>query len=314
MARNIVIGVPAYRGWPWLSDALRSIQNQTHRDFEVRISVDGSDERSAECCRPFLADPRFQMIVQQTRLGWIGNANWLISRAGRDYFCYHQQDDLIEPSYYETLVAQAEREPEAAAVYSDVRWIGARQAVEAQPTIRGAPIERVLAQIANMHWIPFLGLIRSEAVAAAGLLRFTLPDSYSEDVVWIARLALGGHLVRVPQVLYLKRLHEDCTHTQWFKWTLEQKRVAWIRMCLGLLRAGLRAAQTDAERARVLFAVRDRLINNSDRRALVQPTHDAGAQRLTKDFLAQAEQEGICTVRRSDQGHVVVQTGPAAFD
>ena len=69
-AHLINVGVSIFRGWQHLEEALRSLQAQTFTNFKAVISVDGADLRSAELCRPFLADPRLQMVVHQQRLGW----------------------------------------------------------------------------------------------------------------------------------------------------------------------------------------------------------------------------------------------------
>src|SRR2546422_8779875 len=98
---TVTIGVPVYRGELFLEETLWSIQNQTHRDIEVIISLDGPDPASKEICLPFLKDGRFRLVVQPQNLGWVGNINWLMSRVESPYWCYHQQDDLIDPRYIE---------------------------------------------------------------------------------------------------------------------------------------------------------------------------------------------------------------------
>ena len=62
---TVTLGVPAYRGEAFIADTLASVQAQTHRDLEVLVSVDGPDPATEEACRPFLADPRFRLVVQR---------------------------------------------------------------------------------------------------------------------------------------------------------------------------------------------------------------------------------------------------------
>jgi len=84
---SVTIGVPVYRGERFLAETLLSIQRQTHATFQVIMSVDSPDPVCEEICAKFLDDPRFRMVVQPKRLGWVGNLNWLLSQA-TDGFWY----------------------------------------------------------------------------------------------------------------------------------------------------------------------------------------------------------------------------------
>ena len=112
MAKRITVGVPVYRGADQVATALRSLQQQTFQDFDVVISIDGNDEASAEACQPFLADPRFRMVVQPERLDWYGNFNWLLGQELHEFFCYRQHDDTTAPEFFEVLLRAADANPE----------------------------------------------------------------------------------------------------------------------------------------------------------------------------------------------------------
>src|SRR5436190_1215596 len=122
--KTVTIGVPVYRGELFLEETLRSIQQQRHGDFRAIISIDGSDPASEAICQPFLKDERFELVVQPENLGWVANINWLMERVESPYWCYQQQDDLIDPRYLEVLIDYAQRAPEAAVVYCDIETFG----------------------------------------------------------------------------------------------------------------------------------------------------------------------------------------------
>jgi glycosyltransferase involved in cell wall biosynthesis len=69
---RITVGLPVYNGTDLIGKCIECLQQQTCGDFEAIISVDGNDEETAAVCRPFLADPRFRMIIHRDRLdlGW----------------------------------------------------------------------------------------------------------------------------------------------------------------------------------------------------------------------------------------------------
>jgi len=156
LSKYITVGMPLYRGKNQVADALRSLQAQTFTNFEVIISVDGADEDSAEACRPFLADPRFRMVVHPERLDWFGNFNWLLQQPMGDFFCYRQHDDTTAPEFFEKLIEVAHVRPDAAAVYADCQWQGGRSDLEIAPSIEGDTLHRLRQFIEQKEIHPIL--------------------------------------------------------------------------------------------------------------------------------------------------------------
>ena len=75
MSEHVTIGVPVYRGERWLEETLHSVQQQSHRDLDVIMSIDGPDPVCEAICERFLTDSRFRLVVQPVRLGWNGNVS-----------------------------------------------------------------------------------------------------------------------------------------------------------------------------------------------------------------------------------------------
>ena len=88
-------------------------------------------------------------------------------------------------------------------------------------------------------------------------------DNFAADTVWMARQALVGDLVRVPHALYRKRYHADNTHMQWFAWSYKRRMTAWIRHCLDMLAAALKASNIQSERRMLHRAARMRLLQRT---------------------------------------------------
>jgi glycosyltransferase involved in cell wall biosynthesis len=307
---HITVGVPVYHSWDIVAETLNSVQHQTFRDFTVVISVDGGDERSANACRPFLTDSRFVLHVQTQQHGWAGNINWLLARMQGAFFCYMQHDDRIDPGYLEALVAAATMHPHAAICYSDLAWIGNRGGVEAQPSMTGTPLDRAMAHIDQLPWIPFRGLVRASAARAAGLLRIDEHDSYAEDVVWLTRVARSGEFVRVPQTLYFKRDHGENRHRKWFQWEYGPRRAAWLAFCVALLDAALPSASNDAERLELARLVFNRLVGRKKEPMLFRPRTQTEYEQIIDDFFVKAEAEQVCRMRRDPATNRRIVTFP----
>jgi len=87
------------------------------------------------------------MVVQNERLDWVGNFNWLLQQDLREFFCYRQHDDTTAPEFFEVLLQAADKEPNAAAIYCDCQFSGGRDDIEIAPSIKGEPLERMLHYI-----------------------------------------------------------------------------------------------------------------------------------------------------------------------
>jgi glycosyltransferase involved in cell wall biosynthesis len=253
-----------WRGADYVGETLESVLKQRGVDLRVSISIDGADESSAAACRPFLADRRVTLVVQSARLGWVANSSAVLAAAAAsaaDYACVQPHDDLLDDDYLATLVDTAEARPGAAVVYSDIQCFGSYSAVLEQPTVAGPAMQRQL-ELMQQYFaaVSYRGLIRASALPSILPMIGNPYDDYYADVVWIARQALVGDLVRVPQTLYRKRYHPGNTHMRWFAWSAQRQMAAWLMHCVDMLAVALQAARTRRDRARLHRAARLRFV------------------------------------------------------
>jgi glycosyltransferase involved in cell wall biosynthesis len=254
-------GVPGYRGEAFMAETLASLQAQSCADFEVLISLDGPGPALEAVCRPFLDDPRFRLVVQPERMGWVGNLNWLMERTSTPYWLYQQQDDVLEPTYLEVLLTEAERMPEAAVVYCDIVTFGTIDARLSQPSVGGSPVGRQLTLIQDHHSaVAFRGLTRTDALHATGRIRPNGAGCFSSDTLWMSSIARSGELVRVPEPLYRKRYHDANEHSRWARWPDDERARAWRLHCAQQLDEALLVDATVAERRLLWSAVLTRLV------------------------------------------------------
>lgn len=250
---TVTLGVPAYRGEAFIADTLASVQAQTHRDLEVLVSVDGPDPATEEACRPFLADPRFRLVVQPENRGWVGNFNWLVDRAETPFWCYLQQDDLLDPTYLEALVRTARSHPDASVVYCDMQTFGDREQPVTMPSVGGSSSGRQLALLYDHHAaVALRGLCRLQSLRDAGRLRRNEVDDFASDTVWMSAMARAGELVRVPETLYRKRFHDANVHTAWARWPEEKRLRGWVVHCAAMLDEAM-LCEADVDERRLLY-------------------------------------------------------------
>src|SRR5262245_5818046 len=262
MRERVTIGVPVYRGEMFVEETLRSIQQQTYREFEVIISVDGPDAICEELCTKFLDDSRFRLVVQPERRGWVGNLNWLLSQVTTDYWYFHQQDDLTADNYLQTLVDHARRNPAAALVYCDLVPFGRVEGPFAQPpSVTGKTAFTRQMTMLHEHFpaFAFRGLTRAAALREAGPVPNNDVNNFGVDIAWLTGIARFGELHHVPLPLYRKRYHANNTESAWWAWPKEQRLNAWPRHCADMLGQALHIEGTAAEQRLLWLAAVERL-------------------------------------------------------
>jgi hypothetical protein len=206
---KVTLCVPVWNGEAFVEETLESARTQTLTDISILVSVDSSDDRSAEICSAFAArDPRFEVVVQPARLGWVGNVNWLLRHVQSEYASILPHDDVIMPSYLERLVEELENRPEAILAFCDLRTFGEEERLRIGPAATGDLFTRIVDFLcANTVAEAWRGVFRAKVLKQGCYLEEV--NGAAADQVWLFRLAIEGNLVRVPQVLYSKRLHAE---------------------------------------------------------------------------------------------------------
>jgi glycosyltransferase involved in cell wall biosynthesis len=278
--------VPVYKGAELIPKALDCLQRQTFGDFEVIISIDGNDAESVAACRPFLTDPRFRMVVHPERLDWVGNFNWLLQQDLKEFFCYRQHDDTTAPKFFEVLLRVANKEPHAAAIYSDCRMSGGRNDIEIVPSIKGEPLDRMFQYIARLPYlgapVPIRGLIRSVAIRQAGLVRSDEFRAAWQVLGWLANLLRGGNFRRVPEPLYYRLDH---AHSYTREYWIPEHRASWTTLFTGLLDAAMRLCRAPEERLFFQQFILDRII-------AYPPIQSDSTEKLIAECLERLRYEG----------------------
>ena len=250
--------VPTYNGEAFVAETLASLAAQTYPALRVLVSDDASTDGTAAICASVAgADPRFTLVRQPARLGWIGNSNALLARADAEYAFFATHDDLFAPTYVERTVAALAERPDAVLAYTDTVSFGADgESVRktGERTVRpGTRVQRGLRYVVggdNGRWIPMRGVARTAVLRGVGGLRAWRGREYEADGRFLFRLHLLGPFVRVAEALCHKRRHDGALHDSW-----PHRRVRYIAQHAAYAREVLDADLRPRERATLLAAV-----------------------------------------------------------
>lgn len=187
--------MPVYNAVEHLLDTVRSVLNQTERDFELIMVDDGSTDDSLALMLSFASeDDRIKLVSQKNR-GVSGARNLGIGLARGSLVAFMDADDLWNVDKLATHRSFHAKNSNIVASYAKVAFMQHNALHDHQAktfsTVRSGPlsIDQVIAEnpVCTMSNL----VINNDIVQSIG--KFEAEMSYAEDQEWIARLISKGH-------------------------------------------------------------------------------------------------------------------------
>ncbi|MBZ9670911.1 glycosyltransferase family 2 protein [Mesorhizobium sp. ES1-3] len=214
--------VPCHNAAAFISRTLDSLASQTWPNLEILIGEDRSTDTTPQIVAKFAAgDRNVRVLNRQHNLGWLRNTNDLMASAEGELMFFAFHDDVVDPTYVETLVRALQDNPSAVLAYSDVEVIevngdSATSTFDRLSGLHGS-LSRglVMAQQPHGWWVPNRGLFRAWAFHRSGGIKPNSQGEYCADWTWLLHLSLLGAFVRVPQVLCHKYYRTGSISKAW---------------------------------------------------------------------------------------------------
>jgi glycosyltransferase involved in cell wall biosynthesis len=197
---HLTVVVPAYGVAHLLGEALRSLQAQTCSDWEAIVVDDGAPDDVAGAVQPFAGDPRIRFL--QTDNGGLSVARNRAAAAARaPWVALLDGDDIYEPRYVETMLAEIERDPAVDFVTCDATYFGADRQGQLFSSYNAQSGPLTLARVIRRDFNVFVGCtIRRDALLGVGGFDQELRSVEDLDL-WMRLLAAGHRGVLLPQPL-----------------------------------------------------------------------------------------------------------------
>ena len=120
---KISIGLGVYNEEKLVSRMIKSILNQSHKNFELIISDDCSTDNTYNLCQKFaLQDSRIKLYSQNINIGVVKNLDFLLKSSKFDYFIYLAGDDYISENYLEENLKNLMKNPDCACSAGSHVW------------------------------------------------------------------------------------------------------------------------------------------------------------------------------------------------
>jgi len=195
--------IPVYNRRRMLVDALRSVAEQTFRDYEVIVVDDGSSEDLSGAWNDLPLDVHYIKIEHS---GVAAARNRGLDAAVGRYVAFLDSDDTWMPRHLEAAIATLERDDRFGLAYHPSLEVGP----DGTPVRRGRLVEypsgRVVGALFAYDFIPTSSVVcRRVLFDRAG--RFDSAVVPSEDYDMWLRLSLLCQFAAIPEPLAVRRLH-----------------------------------------------------------------------------------------------------------
>ena len=209
--KQVAILMASFNGARFIGEQLRSIADQTHGDWSLWVSDDGSSDATVELVAAFAADHRHRGISVRRGLGKGSTLNFLSLVCDReivaDYYALCDQDDVWLPEKLERAVSAIGGHGEVPALYgartiiatADLNPTGLSPVFRKPPDFRNALVQ----SIAGGNTMVFNRAAR-DLLCAAGIEAEPVCHDW-----WLYQLisGAGGIVIYDPEPVLLYRQH-----------------------------------------------------------------------------------------------------------
>lgn len=202
---KLTVLMALYNGGEYLQHSLRSVLEQTYRDFEFLIINDRSTDNSLETIASF-RDQRIKINHNPSNIGQTGSLNVGLKLASGGYIARMDADDIAFPHWLERQMAFIERAPDYSVVSTQALVIDEKNRIKKSykpPSLQEDIVLRALVASPINHVGAFLK--KKDVLEAGGYdERYKTAADYD---LWGKLLRNGRKITAIDEILVAIREH-----------------------------------------------------------------------------------------------------------
>ena len=203
----ISVVMATYNHENYLRESIQSVLSQTHSNFELIIVNDNSSDASDEIIRQFAnEDDRIVHISNDRNLRQSGARNKAIKIARGEFIVIVDSDDVCSSDRFEKQLNHFSEYPECDVLGTSYSIFFGTKVDECQSVV-SANIDDIYSGQPLVHNPTCM--IRRSVFVAHGSFNSKYDDAEDYEL-WSRWYAQGINFNNLPDVLYKKRIHEDC--------------------------------------------------------------------------------------------------------
>ncbi len=234
---RVSIVIPTYNRGCALEPTIRSVIQQTYRDWELIIYDDGSTDDTLAVARAYTEDPRVRVVTAPNMgVAAARNAGYAETDRQTPYVIFLDHDDVWEPDALTTMVEQLDSHPEWPSVHCTARCVDAHGNPVPGDTLTDVLRHRKgfdngrLVEIPPDQPTPFAAFVYHTWAVTPGthLVRRRILDDVglfdpavvpADDADLVTRVARRGDIGFVDRPLLRWRRHADALTHQSGNWS-----------------------------------------------------------------------------------------------
>lgn len=197
--------IPCYNDERYINDAIRSVKNIKHKEWECIIVNDGSTDKSEDVILKSIEnDNRFRLVTTENN-GVAKARNFGLSLASGDYCMFLDSDDILDSEYPAMAMRWMEKHPECPLYFGGVKCVG------------------IINESIFPKWNGYDALLKEPCVFISAVLKKERAleiggfspdfDAFEDYEFWIRYLHKNSDNVkRVPVVMCTYRTRLDSRH------------------------------------------------------------------------------------------------------
>lgn len=189
----------------FFEEAIRSVLEQTYKNFEIIVIDDCSD--SSNCTLPILSDQRIRIYKNNTNLGLAASRNKGISLSGGKYIAIMDTDDICSPDRLERQVDYMEKHLNVVCSGSYVRLFGQRNCKQ-RYQIRNTDYYRCCLLFGNSPTLTNPSVMIRRELFSNGVVVYDESLKTAEDYDMWTQLSKCGDIRIIKKVLLKYRIRE----------------------------------------------------------------------------------------------------------
>lgn len=209
-APSVSIFLPVYNGENYVREAIRSVLDQTFKDYELIICDNASTDATSDICREAAShDSRVKYFRSDVNRGLAWNYNRAFDLASGDYVMWIGHDDLLVKDYISRCVEILDQDPGSVLCFANSNDID-----EKGNLIRKLKFQNMGESDSISERYKNMLRFESRCDAIFGLMRRNalqqtrLHGSFdASDWVLLAEMGLRGRFHLIPDFLFSRRKH-----------------------------------------------------------------------------------------------------------
>lgn len=200
----ISILMPAYNCESYISQAIDSVLNQTHQNFELLIADDCSTDNTKKIIDSY-EDNRIKRFHNVTNLGYLQASNKLVKEAKGEYIAFQDADDYSVNNRLEKLVKEFAIDSQLACVGSNVYRVDINNNIIGDTNFKTNHKEIVEDLPSIFNCVGSALMVKKQVIDELGLYNLFFDRIGSEDLYWFGLISYNFKVKNIKECLYYYR-------------------------------------------------------------------------------------------------------------